>query len=55
VWQTRIRPTKPIREFATPRVTSVGNPELDPQFTNSIELNYTKTIKRNIHRLLRLL
>ncbi len=37
--------TKPIREFSTPRVTSLGNPELDPQFTNSIEVNYTKTIK----------
>lgn len=38
--------TKPIREFSTPRVTSIGNPELDPQFTNSIELNYTKTITK---------
>lgn len=38
--------TKPIREFSTPRVTSIGNPELDPQFTNSIELNYTKTIAK---------
>lgn len=38
--------TKPIREFSTPRVTSVGNPELEPQFTNSLELNYTKTIKK---------
>lgn len=35
--------TKPIREFATPLVTSLGNPELKPQFTNSVELNYTKT------------
>src|SRR5690606_20056302 len=34
--------TKPIREFSTPLVTSLGNPELEPQFTNSIELNYTK-------------
>jgi outer membrane receptor protein involved in Fe transport len=39
--------TKPIREFSTPRVTSVGNPELEPQFTNSLELNYTKPSKRN--------
>lgn len=34
----------PIREFATPRLTSVGNPELDPQFTNSMELNYTRRL-----------
>ncbi len=38
--------TKPIREFSTPRVTSIGNPELEPQFTNSLELNYTKTITK---------
>lgn len=35
--------TKPIREFSTPLVTSLGNAELRPQFTNSVELNYTKT------------
>jgi outer membrane receptor protein involved in Fe transport len=34
--------TKPIREFSTPLVTSLGNIELEPQFTNSVELNYTK-------------
>ena len=34
--------TKPIREFSTPLVTSLGNSELEPQFTNSIEVNYTK-------------
>ncbi|MDR7208903.1 TonB-dependent receptor family protein [Flavobacterium piscis] len=38
--------TKPIREFATPLVTSLGNPELRPQFTNSVELNYTKTLEK---------
>ena len=38
--------TKPIREFSTPRVTSLGNPELDPQFTNSVELNYTRTFEK---------
>lgn len=38
--------TKPIREFATPTVTGIGNPELDPQFTNSIELNYTKVLNK---------
>lgn len=37
VWQTR-----PIRDYSTPRVTQVGNPELKPQFTNSVEFNYTK-------------
>ncbi|MCD0473742.1 TonB-dependent receptor [Flavobacterium sp. EDS] len=34
--------TKPIREFSTPLTTSLGNPELRPQFTNSVEINYTK-------------
>lgn len=38
--------TMPIRKFSTPRVTSIGNPELQPQFTNSVELNYTKTIAK---------
>lgn len=32
----------PIREWSTPTVTSVGNPYLKPQFTNSFELNYTR-------------
>ncbi|MEO9569613.1 MAG: TonB-dependent receptor [Polaribacter sp.] len=35
----------PIREWSTPLITSVGNPELDPQFTNSYEVNYTRQIK----------
>lgn len=34
--------TKPIREFSTPLLTALGNPELEPQFTNSVEVNYTK-------------
>ncbi len=38
--------TKPIREFSTPKVTSFGNPELNPQFTNSIEINYTKQLEK---------
>ncbi|GGF08813.1 TonB-dependent receptor domain-containing protein [Flavobacterium limi] len=38
--------TKPIREFSTPLVTSLGNQELRPQFTNSVEVNYTKTIEK---------
>ncbi|CAA9202874.1 hypothetical protein FLACOL7796_04509 [Flavobacterium collinsii] len=38
--------TRPIREFSTPLVTTLGNPELRPQFTNSVELNYTKTLEK---------
>ncbi|MCI9843950.1 TonB-dependent receptor domain-containing protein [Flavobacterium pectinovorum] len=38
--------TKPIREFSTPLVTSLGNSDLRPQFTNSVELNYTKTLEK---------
>ncbi|KFF05157.1 TonB-dependent receptor domain-containing protein [Flavobacterium reichenbachii] len=38
--------TKPIREFSTPLVTSIGNPDLRPQFTNSVEVNYTKTLEK---------
>ncbi|MEL1252713.1 TonB-dependent receptor [Flavobacterium sp. DGU38] len=38
--------TKPFREFSTPLVTSVGNSDLRPQFTNSIEVNYTKTMEK---------
>ncbi|MFO8147808.1 MAG: outer membrane beta-barrel family protein [Gillisia sp.] len=36
----------PVREFSTPRITGVGNPELDPQFTNSLELNYTQNFEK---------
>jgi outer membrane receptor protein involved in Fe transport len=32
----------PIREFATPLISSFGNPSLVPQFTNSFEVNYTR-------------
>lgn len=39
--------TKPIREFSTPLVTSLGNSELEPQFTNSLEVNYTKMFAKN--------
>ena len=35
----------PIREFATPLISSFGNPNLVPQFTNSYEANYTRRIK----------
>ena len=35
----------PIREWSTPQVDSQGNPNLFPQFTNSVELNYTRKTK----------
>lgn len=35
----------PIREWTTPLVESRGNPNLKPQFTNSFEVNYTRTVK----------
>ena len=35
----------PIREWSTPLITSVGEPNLRPQFTNSYEVNYTRRIK----------
>ncbi|AVR45845.1 TonB-dependent receptor [Christiangramia fulva] len=36
----------PIREVASPRLTVAGNPQLDPQFTNSFELNYTRNFTK---------
>ncbi|MCL9806231.1 TonB-dependent receptor [Flavobacterium amniphilum] len=35
----------PIREWTTPTIESRGNPGLVPQFTNSFEANYTRTMK----------
>ena len=37
----------PIRDIATPRLVVMGNPELDPQFTNSLEINYTRKMGKN--------
>lgn len=36
----------PIREWSTPLISSFGNPELDPQYTNSFEFNYTKGLEK---------
>ncbi len=36
----------PIREWATPLISSFGNPQLIPQFTNSIEANYTRQLEK---------
>ena len=41
-----IQQTNPIREFSTPTLTSKGNISLRPQFTNSVEINYTKTVSK---------
>lgn len=35
----------PIRVWSSPRITNIGNPALVPQFTNSVELNYTRQLK----------
>jgi outer membrane receptor protein involved in Fe transport len=35
----------PIREWSTPLISSFGNTSLEPQFTNSVEANYTKSLK----------
>ncbi|MAT89050.1 MAG: TonB-dependent receptor [Flavobacteriaceae bacterium] len=36
----------PIREWATPLISSFGNTQLEPQFTNSIETNYTRNLEK---------
>ncbi|XLS28208.1 TonB-dependent receptor domain-containing protein [Flavobacteriaceae bacterium M23B6Z8] len=36
----------PIREWATPLISSFGNPQLIPQFTNSVEANYTRRLEK---------
>ncbi|RAV30588.1 TonB-dependent receptor domain-containing protein [Sinomicrobium soli] len=35
----------PIRKWSTPLISQFGNESLSPQFTNSIEANYTRRIK----------
>lgn len=34
----------PIKEWSTPLISSFGNINLTPQFTNSLEANYTRTL-----------
>lgn len=36
----------PVRQLSTPRLTITGNPELRPQFTNSVEFNYTRNLNK---------
>ncbi len=35
----------PMRAWSSARITNIGNPSLVPQFTNSIEFNYTRQLK----------
>jgi outer membrane receptor protein involved in Fe transport len=41
-----IKQVNPIREWSTPLISSFGNPNLKPQFTNSFEFNYTKGLEK---------
>lgn len=36
----------PIREFNTPLISSLGNINLRPQFTNSVEINYSRNMEK---------
>lgn len=36
----------PIRQWSTPLMSSFGNPNLEPQFTNSYETNYTRRLEK---------
>ncbi len=36
----------PVPEFNTPLISQFGNPELEPQFTNSVEVNYTRNFEK---------
>ena len=39
-----LQQVNPIREWSTPRISSFGNTSLQPQFTNSAEVNYTRQL-----------
>lgn len=38
--------TNPIRQLSTPLLILTGNPSLVPQFTNSVELNYSSKLEK---------
>ncbi len=40
-----INQLSPVRAWSSARITNVGNPSLFPQFTNSVEFNYTRQLK----------
>ncbi|MBO3099425.1 outer membrane beta-barrel family protein [Gelidibacter pelagius] len=41
-----LRRVNPIREWSSPLTSSYGNTELQPQFTNSMEVNYTRKLDK---------
>ncbi len=41
-----ISQVNPIREWSTPLISSFGNTDLQPQFTNSVEANYTRSLEK---------
>ena len=41
-----LQQVNPIREWSTPLISSFGNTQLQPQFTNSMEVNYTKKLEK---------
>jgi len=41
-----IEQVNPIREWSTPLISSYGNTQLEPQFTNSVEINYTHNMEQ---------
>ncbi|MEP3836292.1 MAG: outer membrane beta-barrel family protein [Algibacter sp.] len=41
-----LQQVNPIREWSTPRISSFGNTKLQPQFTNSVETNYTRQLEK---------
>ncbi|WP_299225017.1 outer membrane beta-barrel family protein [uncultured Psychroserpens sp.] len=41
-----LQQVNPIREWSTPLISSFGNTNLQPQFTNSVEFNYTRKLKK---------
>jgi len=41
-----LQQVNPIREWSTPLISSFGNTNLQPQFTNSVEVNYTRKFEK---------
>ena len=41
-----LQQVNPIREWSTPLISSFGNTNLQPQFTNSMEVNYTRKLEK---------